>query len=687
VVCEVQTLERRGALAAPVSVVADPTQRKARERALSIAADPWATRAALGAVLATAWLARSWFARDGLPYLHHWDEPQVASTALNMLKTGDLNPGFFNYGSLMIYLELAVDVLHTFSLMGQEASAPGGLAGLDTIETRYESGWHWTMSHPSYLYWNRLLVALMGTATVGVAYRMASELAGRVAGLFAAAALAGMVVHARHSGFVTNDAPMALMVSAGCLFALLFLRRRDPSLLLGSLVLCGLAGATKYTAAVSLVVPAAALLATGMRPERGYRWWLWPSLALVPAATFLAACPYALLDLRTFVEQAGFEVRHYQVRGHGTATVEAGLPHLSLQLDTMREKLGWPMALGALGGVGALLSGRIRGRGGWLVLVFPVVYMAFMCRSVVGFHRNYVVMYVFAAVALGCGAAATLWAARARGRPGLAAGLILAAAAYLAAGLGSTLAQARQVASAGESRSAAVDTLNVLAAERGWAAVGIARELRMQRADLERLTVPYEIHSAASLVCREGAAALPSALSGEAGTFRGDWAAWMSARLPQPLATVPGADTALDGILINPGVGIHEVGAGACERFAWEVPPQSFDPNGRHRIKQEAMLEADERVSTPVWKVPAGRYYFRVKTAGITPTPDSRVRVVVYAGDEVLIEETAALGGNLKNNRLDFTLRAQSKLKVSVERLGEDGATLRLRDAALVRLY
>jgi len=678
-----EKVERRSALTAPEAV--DPVKRAARWRALTIVSDPWTTRAALGAVLAAAWLARSWYARDGLPYLHHWDEPQLASTALNMLKTGDMNPGFFNYGSLMIYLELVVDVLHTFSLMGQEATAPGGLTGLDAIQTRYESGWHWTMSHPSYLYWNRLLVALMGTATVGVAYRLASELAGRVAGLFAAAALAGMAVHARHSGWVTNDAPMALMVAGACLFALLFLRRREPSLLLGSLALCGLAAATKYTAAVSLALPLAALLGTGLRAERGYRWWMWPALALVPALTFLAACPYALLDLRSFVEQAGFEVRHYQVRGHGTATVEAGLPHLTLQLDTMREKLGWPTALAALAGAGALLTGRIRRRGGWLVLVFPIVYMAFMCRSVVGFHRNYVVMYVFAAVALGCGAAALLWAARSHGRHRLAAAVVIGGAAWLAAGLGSTLASARQVARAGESRSAAVDTLNALAAERGWAAVGIARELRMQQEDLARLTIPYEIHSAASLICQDGAAALPAGLTGEAGTFRGDWAAWMSARLPTPMATVPGADAALDGILVNPGVGIHELSGGECERYAWGVPARSFDPNGRHRVKPGEMLEADTRVTSPVWKVPAGRYYFRVKAAGVSPQPESMVRVLVYAGDTILAEEIAALGGNLKNSRLDFTLRAQSRLRVSVERL--DGAALRLKDAALVRLY
>ena len=36
----------------------------------------------------------------GLPYLHHWDEPQIASTAITMLKTGDYNPHDFIYPAL-----------------------------------------------------------------------------------------------------------------------------------------------------------------------------------------------------------------------------------------------------------------------------------------------------------------------------------------------------------------------------------------------------------------------------------------------------------------------------------------------------------------------------------------------------------------------------------------------------------
>src|SRR5262245_5828184 len=67
-------------------------------------------------VLAAALVARVLRCSSGLPYLHEWDEPQTAGTALRIMKTGDYNPHFFNYGSLTIYLNLFVDILHYFYL-------------------------------------------------------------------------------------------------------------------------------------------------------------------------------------------------------------------------------------------------------------------------------------------------------------------------------------------------------------------------------------------------------------------------------------------------------------------------------------------------------------------------------------------------------------------------------------------
>jgi hypothetical protein len=47
---------------------------------------------------------RVWGISFGLPYLYHPDEPVGAGVAINMVRTGDLNPHSFGYGSLFFYL-------------------------------------------------------------------------------------------------------------------------------------------------------------------------------------------------------------------------------------------------------------------------------------------------------------------------------------------------------------------------------------------------------------------------------------------------------------------------------------------------------------------------------------------------------------------------------------------------------
>lgn len=51
--------------------------------------------ALLAAVLVSAAVLRALHCFKGLPYLYEWDEPLIASRALDMLKTGDLNPRAF----------------------------------------------------------------------------------------------------------------------------------------------------------------------------------------------------------------------------------------------------------------------------------------------------------------------------------------------------------------------------------------------------------------------------------------------------------------------------------------------------------------------------------------------------------------------------------------------------------------
>jgi len=187
---------------------------------------------------------------EGLPYLHEWDEPQTASTALHILKTGDYNPHFFNYGSFMIYANTAVDALH-YLVLSAFSGIPHAPDGLEDILTEHDTGWHWTISHPSFILWNRYLVALMGASTVLITYLIACALGGVGAGLTAAACVSVLDFHVYHSSIVTPNAPMAMLVMLACYASLKHIEGGGTSFLIASFALCGVALSAQ--AAVSAV--------------------------------------------------------------------------------------------------------------------------------------------------------------------------------------------------------------------------------------------------------------------------------------------------------------------------------------------------------------------------------------------------------------------------------------------------
>src|SRR4051794_25285854 len=74
-------------------------------------------RARLGLMLAllAAALLRFWALSQGIGFNPGVDEPEVMDRAIRMLKTGDLNPHFFDSPSLYMYVEAVVSGLRFFA--------------------------------------------------------------------------------------------------------------------------------------------------------------------------------------------------------------------------------------------------------------------------------------------------------------------------------------------------------------------------------------------------------------------------------------------------------------------------------------------------------------------------------------------------------------------------------------------
>ena len=272
-----------------------------------------------------------------------------------------------------------------------------------------------------------------------------------------------------------------------------------PSALLLALFLAGLAASTKYNVIIAVGVPGLALaLATARRKPLG-RPWLWGAALLVPPIAFLIGSPYALLDLPTFLSDAGAEVSHYKIEGQGVRTVDPGGPQLMAQLQQFLENTSWAVML--LGAIGALLL--VRHQVGWIVLAFPVAYLAFMTRTTVDFHHNFVTLYPFIAACAACGAQVLFRRLRAGSAAPAAPLLALALAVLSTVHLLPEFGEALRIHGTQETRTQAVTLVNDLTEEHGWKRIGVAAELRMHRVDLKELEVEPVVASLRDLLAAE----------------------------------------------------------------------------------------------------------------------------------------------------------------------------------------
>ena len=244
---------------------------------------------AITAVLALAVGLRVWGIGWGLPtalhyFSYHPDETMVlfAATNVNFLE-GQLDPGFYNYGSLYIYLVSISILLGSIS----------GLVNLTSGDALLDVG------EMAKLYMGgRIVALLLGIATVCLVYTLGKRAYGRGVGLLAALFMAVMPIHVMHSKFLAVDVPATFFVVLALLFAVRISeghRLRDY-LLAG--VFAGLAAGTKYNAGLVVLAPIVTHLASG-KAKPLLRVFSAKLLCVLIAAAvgFLIGTPGAVLNL------------------------------------------------------------------------------------------------------------------------------------------------------------------------------------------------------------------------------------------------------------------------------------------------------------------------------------------------------------------------------------------------------
>jgi hypothetical protein len=291
----------------------------------------------------------------GAPYYHfHMDEHYVFAGADLLrvsMRDAALSGKFFMYGPLPMYI-------------------------LNVLRWGYEG-----LSHPivlnvhqdqiTYMVLGRALSAALGTATIPLAYAVATRVAGRAAGLLSAAFLALSVLHIRDSHFLSVDISMTFF----CMLTWLALMRMAEN---GSLRSAMVTGATfaaaitcKYTAVFMAVPIALAHLMSPWRPASlrpSGAWGRWALAGLVPVATSIVT--FLVLDpmVWQYFDKFLFDVRTQITEPHTGGSQPIWLAHFadlgSPRLYWFTNLLWWGMGpaleIVSLAGVVWLLARRAR---------------------------------------------------------------------------------------------------------------------------------------------------------------------------------------------------------------------------------------------------------------------------------------------------------------------------------------
>jgi 4-amino-4-deoxy-L-arabinose transferase-like glycosyltransferase len=262
-----------------------------------------ATRRFLILILLAGGLLRFFPIWFGLPYPQARPDEEVSIGLALKVLDGELNPHFFHWPSLTFYVFAAV--------LG---AARGG---------RELLGFDGAMTFSDHALITRGTIALCGTITLFVLFRLGQRIAGDVVGLVAAVFLAVALLHVRESHFAMTDVLMTLLLwtSLTLLVAAAGQRSGESRPTRNETILCawaglagGLATSTKYNAgAVVAAMVATQVLWFREAPSSVWSWAKWmPALAFgaVFTTSFIAGTPYAVLDYPKFIDDLRYDFTH-----------------------------------------------------------------------------------------------------------------------------------------------------------------------------------------------------------------------------------------------------------------------------------------------------------------------------------------------------------------------------------------
>ncbi|MFH1539510.1 MAG: glycosyltransferase family 39 protein [bacterium] len=305
----------------------------------------------------------------GLPAELHIDETHFVPRAIKF-GTGDLNPHFFLYPTLYMYMLFAAYAAYFVAGM-----VFGVFQGASDFAMQY-------FLDPSAFYIiGRSMTASLNLLTALLVFVIARKVFSPAAGFAAAVLFLFSPLCVIHSHFITGDVPVTFFMTLSFYLGLRMMETGTRRYYLLAGLAMGLAGATKYTGvllAPTLVVMH--LFCAAQLP--GPKWKNWfvnlniYLLGLAAYAGFFIGYPYHLFDFPAF-STAIMQVK--EVAGGHWLGME-GVTNIWLKIiaDYLGRGVGWPaLGLSACGIAWSVLSGN---RKALAVSFFVVFYYVFMGR-------------------------------------------------------------------------------------------------------------------------------------------------------------------------------------------------------------------------------------------------------------------------------------------------------------------
>ncbi|HMQ30635.1 MAG TPA: phospholipid carrier-dependent glycosyltransferase [Chloroflexaceae bacterium] len=326
----------------------------------------------------------------GLPYVEHADEPHYVEEVVDMVRDGDPNPNFFRHPTLVFYMLAVVTRAY-----GELKVRDGTYASVAELPNKTHG---FTVDEGLYV-WNRALIAVLGAATVALAFVLGLRMFGWPTALVAAALLAASKFHVEHSYYIATSGPTGLFATAILLAAWEVARTGRWRGYLAGGVATGLAAATKYNAGlIGLALGVGALIYLWDRRAAAPGQPLAPlaarqALRLGAAAAlsllvFFATNPFALLDWDHFYADVTGQSEIY---GLGGGNFEGPWNVAGYAGFFWREGLRWSGSLLLLAGLPLLL--RRAPRQTALLLATVAAELLLLLSYTTNFVRNLLIIY------------------------------------------------------------------------------------------------------------------------------------------------------------------------------------------------------------------------------------------------------------------------------------------------------